>query len=462
MNTLELMPTEENLIRALNEDILQRNKDLVYFYDLLMAQETAGAIAIDGRWGSGKTFFVKQSLLLINAKNPRCEMKNDKKDRILCRVPFRKDNDGSDENYDLAIYFDAWENDNDTEPVLSIIYEITKQLGLAYPFDSDSDVFKMAGSIFEAISGRNINNIIDALKGENPLKKFEEQKNIEKTLKEFFSEILKERGNRLIVFIDELDRCKPSYAVHLLEQIKHYLCDDRITFVFSVNLRELQHTISHFYGESFDSCRYLDRFFDIRVAIPPADVSRFFDKIALSSDSQYVLNMICKRIIENYNFELREITRFYLQVKTAVFGVTIENDEPKFLFPDGAAQRLILLYIVPIIIGLNIIDTSLHDEFVNGNNAQPLIDIFDTRDFGDWFLQGLLNKDESFVDEKNKKKISYKQKITDLYNAIFVNEYRERRENTVLGNHRFGASSRVFAISAASMLSDYVNLEAKN
>ncbi len=29
MNTLELMPTEENLIRALNEDILQRNKDLV-------------------------------------------------------------------------------------------------------------------------------------------------------------------------------------------------------------------------------------------------------------------------------------------------------------------------------------------------------------------------------------------------------------------------------------------------
>ncbi len=58
-------------------------------------------------------------------------MKNDKKDRILCCVPFRKDNDGSDENYDLAIYFDAWENDNDTEPVLSIIYEITKQLGLA-------------------------------------------------------------------------------------------------------------------------------------------------------------------------------------------------------------------------------------------------------------------------------------------------------------------------------------------
>ena len=156
---------------------------------------------------------------------------------------------------------------------------------------------------------------------------------------------------------------------------------------------------------------------------------------------------------------MREVTRFYLQVKTAVYGATIENDEPKFLFPDGAAQKLILLYIVPVIIGLKIINTSLYDEFVDGNNAQPLLDIFDTKDYGDWFLHGLLNKDESFVDEENKKKITYKQKITDLYNAIFVIDYRERRGYTILGNHRFGSSSREFAISAASMLSDYADFD---
>lgn len=456
MNTFELMPTEENLIQALNEDILQRNKDLVYFYDLLMAQETAGAIAIDGRWGSGKTFFVKQSLLLINAKNPMSEIEKNKKDRILCCVPFRKDNGGSDENYDLAIYFDAWENDNDTEPVLSIIYEITKQLGLTYPFEAASDVFKMAGSIFETISGRNINNIIDNLKGDNPLKKFQEQKNIEETLKKFFSKILEERGNRLIVFIDELDRCKPSYAVHLLEQIKHYLCDDRITFVFSVNIVELQHTISHYYGESFDSCRYLDRFFDIRIAIPPADKSRFFDKIASSSDSQYVLNMIIKRISETYNMELREITRFYRQVKTAVYEATRQNNKQDSCSEYEQSKKLILLYIVPVIIGLKIVNTPLHDEFVDGKNAQPLIDVFDTEEFGNWFLRGLLNRDESFMDEENKKRISHKQKITDLYNAIF----RVRKECSILGNHSFGASSKAFAISAASMFSDYVNFKA--
>ena len=457
MNTFELMPTEENLIQALNDDILQRNKDLVYFYDLLMAQEAAGSIAIDGRWGSGKTFFVKQSLLLINAKNPMSKLERDKKDKILCRVPFRKGEDSLDENYDLAIYFDAWENDNDTKPVLSIIYEITKQLGLTYPFEPDSDIFKLAGSIVETISGRNINNIIDNLNGDNPLKKFQQQKNIEVKLKKFFSEVLNERGNRLIIFIDELDRCKPSYAVHLLEQIKHYLCDDRITFVFSVNLAELQHTISHHYGESFDSCRYLDRFFDIRISMPPADKSKFLDKIALASDSQYVLNMISKRVIENYNFELREIAKFYLQVKTAIYKVTNAKDSQRFLFPEEKTKRLILSYIVPIIIGLKIVNTTLHDEFVDGKNAQPLIDIFDTEEYGNYFLEGLLNEDESFGD--GQKKVTRKQKIMDLYNAIFSSNRSIVREKQNLGDFRFGASSREFAIRAASMLSDYADFE---
>ena len=125
MNSLELIPTEDNLIQALNDDILQRNKDLIYFYDLLLAQETASAIAIDGRWGSGKTFFVKQSVLLINARNPMSKMDENIRNNITYRIPFKMRGDEDNiENYDLAVYYDAWENDNDTDPVLSIIYEI--------------------------------------------------------------------------------------------------------------------------------------------------------------------------------------------------------------------------------------------------------------------------------------------------------------------------------------------------
>ena len=51
------------------------------------------------------------------------------KAKATVRLPFSK-NDEENENYSIAVYYDAWENDNDTEPVLSLIYEITKQLSV--------------------------------------------------------------------------------------------------------------------------------------------------------------------------------------------------------------------------------------------------------------------------------------------------------------------------------------------
>ena len=66
------------------------------------------------------------------------------------------------------------------------------------------------------------------------------KKELREKVNEFFNSLLPEKGNRLIIMVDELDRCKPSYAVKLLERIKHYFTNDRITFVFSVNTYELE------------------------------------------------------------------------------------------------------------------------------------------------------------------------------------------------------------------------------
>ena len=94
-------------------------------------------------------------------------------------------------------------------------------------------------------------------------------------INEFFSAIFKEQGNRLVIFIDELDRCKPDFAVKLLERIKHYFVNPDITFVFSINSMELQHTIKQYYGSEFDACKYLDRFFDLRIVLPDISTEKF-------------------------------------------------------------------------------------------------------------------------------------------------------------------------------------------
>ena len=246
MKNFEILPTEENLILTLKKNLLSRNKDLVRFYELISLQEDNCSIALDGRWGSGKTFFVKQSVLMINANNPVSDMDDDTRIQITRALNLQKREKDASESFDVAVYYDAWENDNDIDPILSIVYEIVKQLGINYSF-KDNDAFMQAGSILEVITNRNITGMIENLKSSDPLKKIKEEKDLQEKIKAFFTELLEERGNRLIVFIDELDRCKPSYSVQLLERIKHYLSDGRITFVFSVNLSELQHTIRRYY-----------------------------------------------------------------------------------------------------------------------------------------------------------------------------------------------------------------------
>ena len=453
MKKYEMLPTEENLIETMYKDTINRNKDIVYFYNILQAQESASTIAIDGRWGSGKTFFVCQTKLVINALNLSCDMDEDEKAKITIRLPFPKNNE-ENENCSIAVYYDAWENDNDTEPVLSLIYEITKQLSVDFSL-SDKSIVKTAGAIIEVISGHNVNGIMDTLTSEDPFTKFKEQKVVQQKIKDFFTGLLAERGNRLVIFIDELDRCKPTFAVHLLEQIKHYIFDDRITFVFSVNLEQLQHTIKHYYGADFDACRYLDRFFDLRISMPPIDLDKFYSKFGL--ESRYYVDIVTKRVIKMFNFELREITRFYLQVKAAVYEPTHNSSKYDFSFSDGKGRHIILVYIVPLLIGLKIADISKYDDFINGRDIEPLIKLFDM-DEENRLLENMLNHDESFEKAEGKKLVTQEEIIKRFYDAIFVNQYNGSECSTILGQYEFSKESKPFALSASSMMSNFAEL----
>ncbi|MEL7477292.1 MAG: P-loop NTPase fold protein, partial [Pseudomonadota bacterium] len=66
------------------------------------------------------------------------------------------------------------------------------------------------------------------------------------------------------IFIDELDRCRPTYAVEMLEAIKHLFNIDGLVIVVSTHTEELQHTIKALYGSDFNADDYLRRFFDTK------------------------------------------------------------------------------------------------------------------------------------------------------------------------------------------------------
>ena len=234
MKSYELMPTHENLINAFSYNAIDRNKDVFSFADILNSLEDSCSIALDGNWGSGKTFFVHQVKMFLEATNPFITtMSNEDREIIIQEWKHLHKNNEPEIQPHVAIYYDAWENDSDDDPVLSIVYTILKSIDASFEISQEADFFSIASDILETFTNHNWGSLINSFRSEDPLAELRKSKAIQEEIERFFDAILEERGNRLVIFVDELDRCKPSFAVRLLERIKHYFSNERISFVFS-------------------------------------------------------------------------------------------------------------------------------------------------------------------------------------------------------------------------------------
>lgn len=83
----------------------------------------------------------------------------------------------------------------------------------------------------------------------------------------------------IYVFIDELDRCRPTYAIKLLEAIKHLFMIPRLIFIVSTNLHQLANATQAVYGPNFDGFMYLKRFFDFEFTLPKPNREQYIRAI---------------------------------------------------------------------------------------------------------------------------------------------------------------------------------------
>ena len=429
MKKLELKATEENIIESLENDAIGRNNEVFNFSELVSTLEGPYSVAIDSEWGSGKTFFVKQVKLLLDSLNPQSKVDKEISDKILKKFNLDSELNENSKKVDdsiYSIYFDAWKNDADDEPIKSLIYDIMLELNFKYNFSNAklTDAGIRALKFLTPVIGGVVetgSKILDSLFSEEQLKPFMKKKLFEKEIQNFISELPNERGNKLVIFIDELDRCNPSYAVKLLEQIKHYMEDDRIIFVFSVNINQLQYTIKHYYGNNFNATKYLDRFFDLQVKLPKANMMKFYENMGLNNSEDYIINTVCVSIIETFDFSLREIVRLYQNVKVAT-----ENFKENMY--DSNSQEFLNYCVIPIIIAIDLIDRDLYTNVIEGRNSEPISKVFSNlpEKFLDVFL---LEKDETSEDMNS-------DKFEKLYNAIF-----NSRELTKIGTLMFNKNA---------------------
>lgn len=374
MKSLELKPNKEILLETLEKNIIGRNTEIINFIRLLDSIKSNFSIAIDNDWGTGKTFFVKQVKMILDAYNEHSydyELSN--LERIKNVIDIK--------NIDLhlAVYYNAWENDNQKSPLLSLIYEIIKVAKIDInktdiSINKEKIIKDGLSAIVKHFSGIDIKELLKCVETEakDIFKEIKGQKSIKEQVDNILNNLLLEHGERLVIFIDELDRCRPTFAVELLEQIKHYFDNDKITFVFSTNIKQLQYTIKKYYGEAFEAKRYLDKFFDLTVSLNEVNVIEYFNFVNEDlRDDMY--DYVCKEIVKEYNFTLRDIIKF-----TQINKICIENlrkNQNKYLYLNKSCNIYILISILSIMIGLKIKRYDQYEDFITGKDSTPLITI---------------------------------------------------------------------------------------
>ena len=247
-------------------DLLGRKESAEVFTSLLGNMEGPCVMAVDAAWGTGKTTFINMWIQHLR-------------------------NDGF-----KVVNLNAWETDFTGDPFLAISSEVTAQLEdsqnqsltekLFSTRTAAVEVAKRAAPAIIRVATAGILDITPLIEkeigqalgsfAEDRLSRFKEDRVSLNDFQESLDNLAQEvtegcAGRPLVIVIDELDRCRPSYAVELLEVAKHLFSVDHIVFVLAVNRAELAHSIKAIYGEGFGAEGYLDRFFDIDILLPAVE-----------------------------------------------------------------------------------------------------------------------------------------------------------------------------------------------
>lgn len=449
MKSLELKPNKEILLETLEKNIIGRNTEIINFIRLLDSIKSNFSIAIDNDWGTGKTFFVKQAKMILDAYNDHSydyELSN--LERIKNVIDIK--------NIDLhlAVYYNAWENDNQKSPLLSLIYEIIKVAKIDtnktdISINKEKIIKDGLSAIVKHFSGIDIKELLKCVETEakDIFKEIKGQKSIKEQVDNILNNLLLEHGERLVIFIDELDRCRPTFAVELLEQIKHYFDNDKITFVFSTNIKQLQYTIKKYYGEAFEAKRYLDKFFDLTISLNEINVIEYFNFVNENSRGD-MYDYVCKEIVKEYNFTLRDVIKFVQINKICIENLRKTKNE--YLYFDEIIIRYVLTYVLPIVIGLKIKRYDQYEDFITGKDSTPLITILSK---SEWISYGI---DKLFSEnEKSSKDINIiKEKLELMYKAIFIEEYIDKH-SIEIGKLEFTKETRKILFEAEGLLSRF-------
>lgn len=240
---------------------------------------------VNAPWGAGKTFFIE---------NWYAELKEER----------------------AAIYFNAWQHDYAGDAFVALtaaIHDSLKELIPTAGVEAALSEFRgkavkailaatpvIAKGIVKKVTGVDVSEVAEEARGtEDDTLPSAAEKALDELLqsnsktmqtvddfKRRLAGLAKEAAmaqavksetepRHLYIFIDELDRCRPTFSIELLERIKHFFDVEGCKFVIACDLEQLQHSMGAVYGGGFDGAKYLKRFFDAEYSLDYLSIERW-------------------------------------------------------------------------------------------------------------------------------------------------------------------------------------------
>lgn len=427
MINLDLKLNNDSIKQILENDYIDRNRYLNKLIIMLNNFEENEIIALDGDWGSGKTFFLKSLEYLMN---------NDYSS-IFKNIDFQE-LEKLKGKY-MVFYYNAWENDDASSATLSLIYKLVNDTCLKEEQNKESYI----PNILNAIVKAKTNGYIDLKELSDKKwtnKELTESIKTTEEIKEKFTELITnliaEKKEKLLIIIDEIDRCKPLFAIDLLENIKHFYEDDRVVFIVGTNNKQLGASVCKVYGESYDGYAYLDKFFSRNLELP----NNYLDNYILAVDENKIGSdygsVSFREIAKLKNLSMRNYNHYFKTMES------IKSYLKEYHFDRG--YNIFINYIfVPLAMCLKIQEKSKYYKFINGELFEEISFIMDNSDEIYYIIQDVIkniNRD-SLKDEdgnildKDKMKVIIVEKIKEIYfNLSFSNNGESSRVKTLFSD----------------------------
>lgn len=268
-----------------NDDLHRQNEGELL---VRLIQSLAGSyvIAVKGKWGSGKSVFLRRLGAALERTAPRTPV----------------------------IAIDAWRTDHLDDPLIAFVAATEQRISAESTnskevVDKGKKILKaLAGHIGTlsssitsmvaeanapgtgAVAGAATTAITDA--GAELLRAVKAQKDAEAQFREQLAKardyLTKREYGRphlaMVVTIDELDRCRPDYAIKVLERIKHFFDVPGVIFVIATDGKNLPNAVASVYGEKVDGELYLRKFFDYEFELSEPDPQSFVQVLANQFD----------------------------------------------------------------------------------------------------------------------------------------------------------------------------------